>query len=228
LELKQNIRLCVDAVVFGYTAKESISVLLIKRTIPPFMHRWALPGGFVLDGETLEEAVTRELQTEAGVHINYLEQLYTFGRPERDPRGRIVSVAYFGLVNPTNFKLAASSDAEDARWFDIKKLPDLAFDHAEVVETAVKRLRTKIRYEPIGFELLDQKFPISDLEKLYETVLDRPIDRRNFQKKMNHFGILMGHNEKQKHPSAGRPAKLYSFNEEQYFKLKQEGIIFEI
>ena len=182
----------------------------------------------MLNGETLEDAVTRELLTEAGVHINYLEQLYTFGRPERDPRGRIISIAYFGLVNPTNFKLAASSDAEDARWFDIKNLPALAFDHSEIVNTAVKRLRNKIRYEPIGFELLDKKFPISDLEKLYETVLDRPIDRRNFQKKMNHFGILMGHNEKQKHPSAGRPAKLYSFNEERYFQLKQEGIMFEI
>ena len=214
--------------VFGYTAEKSISVLLIKRTIEPFIHDWALPGGFVLNGETLEDAVTRELLTEAGVHINYLEQLYTFGRPERDPRGRIISIAYFGLVNPTNFKLAASSDAEDARWFDIKNLPALAFDHGEIVATAVKRLRNKIRYEPIGFELLDKKFPISDLEKLYETVLDRPIDRRNFQKKMNHFGILMGHNEKQKHPSAGRPAKLYSFNEERYFQLKQEGIMFEI
>lgn len=225
---RQDIRLCVDAVVFGYTAEKSISVLLIKRTIEPFIHDWALPGGFVLNGETLEDAVTRELLTEAGVHINYLEQLYTFGRPERDPRGRIISIAYFGLVNPTNFKLAASSDAEDARWFDIKSLPALAFDHGEIVATAVKRLRNKIRYEPIGFELLDKKFPISDLEKLYETVLDRPIDRRNFQKKMNHFGILMGHNEKQKHPSAGRPAKLYSFNEERYFQLKQEGIMFEI
>lgn len=225
---RQDIRLCVDAVVFGYTAEKSISVLLIKRTIEPFIHDWALPGGFVLNGETLEDAVTRELLTEAGVHINYLEQLYTFGRPERDPRGRIISIAYFGLVNPTNFKLAASSDAEDARWFDIKQLPALAFDHGEIVSTAVKRLRNKIRYEPIGFELLDKKFPISDLEKLYETVLDRPIDRRNFQKKMNHFGILMGHNEKQKHPSAGRPAKLYSFNEERYFQLKQEGIMFEI
>jgi 8-oxo-dGTP diphosphatase len=225
---RQDIRLCVDAVVFGYTAKESISVLLIKRTIEPFIHDWALPGGFVLNGETLEDAVTRELLTEAGVHINYLEQLYTFGRPERDPRGRIISIAFFGLVNPTNFKLAASSDAEDARWFDIKHLPALAFDHGEIVSTAVKRLRNKIRYEPIGFELLDKKFPISDLEKLYETVLDRPIDRRNFQKKMNHFGILMEHNEKLKHPSAGRPAKLYSFNEERYFQLKQEGIMFEI
>ena len=228
MEPRQDIRLCVDAVVFGYTAKGSISVLLIKRTIEPFIHRWALPGGFVLNGETLEDAVTRELLTEAGVHINYLEQLYTFGQPARDPRGRIISIAYFGLVNPTNFKLAASSDAEDASWFDIKNLPALAFDHADIVATAVKRLRAKIRYEPIGFELLDQKFPISDLEKLYETVLDRPIDRRNFQKKMNHFGILKGHNEKQKHASAGRPAKLYSFNEERYFQLKQEGITFEI
>ncbi|HVI46311.1 MAG TPA: NUDIX domain-containing protein [Chitinophaga sp.] len=228
MPVKQNIRLTVDAVVFGYIPKEGIVVLLIKRTIDPYMHSWALPGGFVLDNESLESAVTRELLTEAGVNINYLEQLYTFGLPERDPRGRVVSIAYFGLVNPTNFKLAASSDAEDASWFNIKELPSLAFDHAAIINVAVQRLRNKIRYEPIGFELLDKKFPITDLEKLYETLLDRPIDRRNFQKKINHLGILIAHSEKQKQVSQGRPAKLYSFDEQQYFKLKKEGMMFEI
>lgn len=214
--------------MFGYTARESISVLLIKRTIEPFLHSWALPGGFVRDHESLEEAVTRELQTESGVHINYLEQLYTFGQPPRDPRGRVVSVAHFALVNPTNFKLAASSDAEDAGWFNIKELPALAFDHADIIAEAVKRLRGKIRYQPIGFELLDKKFPIADLEKLYETLLDRPIDRRNFQKKMNHLGILIAHNETQKQLSQGRPAKLFSFNEKRYFQLMKDGIAFEV
>ncbi|GEP92974.1 8-oxo-dGTP diphosphatase [Chitinophaga terrae (ex Kim and Jung 2007)] len=226
--IKQNIQLTVDAVVFGYKPKEGIEVLLIKRTIPPFLHSWALPGGFVLDDESLEEAVTRELETESGVRINYLEQLYTFGDAGRDPRGRIVSVAYFGLVNPTNFKLAASTDAEDADWFNIKELPELAFDHQNIINVAIQRLRNKIRYEPIGFELLDKKFPIADLEKLYETLLDRPIDRRNFQKKINHLGILISHNEKQKQISQGRPAKLFSFDEERYFKLKNEGMVFEI
>ncbi len=214
--------------VFGYIPREGIVVLLIKRTIEPFMHTWALPGGFVHDNESLENAVTRELLTEAGVNINYLEQLYSFGQPQRDPRGRVVSVAYFGLVNPTNFKLAASSDAEDASWFNIKDLPALAFDHADIIDLAVKRLRNKIRYEPIGFELLDKKFPIADLEKLYETLLDRPIDRRNFQKKIHHLGILIAHNEKQKQVSQGRPAKLFSFDESRYFQLKKEGIAFEI
>lgn len=228
MPIKQNIRLTVDAVVFGYIPKEGIVVLLIKRTIQPYLHSWALPGGFVLDEESLEEAVTRELLTEAGVNINYLEQLYTFGLPGRDPRGRVVSIAHFGLVNPTNFKLAASSDAEDASWFNIKDLPSLAFDHATIINVAVQRLRSKIRYEPIGFELLDKKFPIADLEKLYETLLDRPIDRRNFQKKINHLGILIAHNEKQKQVSQGRPANLFSFDEARYFKLKKEGMTFEI
>ncbi|MBV7528561.1 8-oxo-dGTP diphosphatase [Chitinophaga jiangningensis] len=228
MAIRQQIKLTVDAVVFGYIPKEGIVVLLIKRTIEPFLHSWALPGGFVRDEESLEHAVTRELLTEAGVNINYLEQLYTFGMPNRDPRGRVVSIAYFGLVNPTNFKLAASSDAEDASWFNIKDLPDLAFDHATIINLAVGRLRNKIRYEPIGFELLDKKFPIADLEKLYETLLDRPIDRRNFQKKINHLGILIAHNEKQKQVSQGRPAKLFSFNEEKYFQLKKDGMAFEI
>lgn len=218
----------MDAVVFGYTAREHISVLLIKRTIPPFHHSWALPGGFVKDNESLEEAVTRKLLNEASVNINYLEQLYTFGLPQRDPRGRVVSVAYFGLVNPTNFKLSVSTEVEDVQWFNIKELPDLAFDHADIIDLAVRRLRTKIRYEPIGFELLDKKFPIVDLEKLYETLLDRSIDRRNFRKKIAHLGILIDLEEKQKQPSQGRPAALFSFNEKEYFRLKQEGISFEI
>jgi 8-oxo-dGTP diphosphatase len=228
LAIQQNIQLSVDAVVFGYTARESISVLLIKRTIDPYLHTWALPGGFVEDDESLEEAVTRKLLNEAGVHINYLEQLYTFGLPRRDPRGRVVSVAYFGLVNPTNFKLSTTADAEDVGWFNIKELPPLAFDHDHIIGEAVKRLRSKIRYQPIGFELLDKKFPIADLEKLYETLLDRPIDRRNFQKKMNHLGILIAHNETQKQLSQGRPAKLFSFDEKRYFQLIEEGIAFEV
>ena len=202
--------------------------MLIKRTIEPYLHSWALPGGFVLDEEALEEAVTRELLTEAGVNINYLEQLYTFGLPGRDPRGRVVSIAYFGLVNPTNFKLAASSDAEDAKWFNIKDLPALAFDHATIIDIAVQRLRSKIRYEPIGFELLDNKFPIADLEKLYITLLDREIDRRNFYKKMMALDILDETNEYAKSDGKGRPSKMYQFNKKRYQELVKEGINFEI
>ena len=180
--MKQAIRLTVDAVVFGYE-EGNISVLLIQRKYEPFKGKWAIPGGFVLNHESLEEAVERELHEETGVQINYLEQLYTFGAKDRDPRGRVVSVAYFGLVRPDAFHIAASTDAEKAQWFNIKELPELSFDHQAILDMAIQRLQGKITYEPIGFELLDSKFPFSDLEKLYTTLLDRAIDRRNFRKK---------------------------------------------
>jgi 8-oxo-dGTP diphosphatase len=164
--MKNKIKLTVDAVVFGYESG-NISVLLVRRKYQPFKNEWAIPGGFVLENENLEEAVQRELSEETGVKINYLEQLYTFGDLGRDPRGRVVSVAYFGLVKPNAFRLQASTDAKKAEWFDIKKLPKLAFDHKKILKIAIDRLQGKITYEPIGFELLDKKFPFSDLEKLY-------------------------------------------------------------
>lgn len=180
---KQSIKLSVDAVVFGYE-EGNISVLLIKRKYEPFKGEWAIPGGFVLNEESLEEAVERELHEETGIKINYLEQLYTFGKPNRDPRSRVVSVAYFGLVRPNAFKIFASTDAEQVRWFSINELPKLSFDHKEILKVAIERLQGKITYEPIGFELLDKKFPFSDLEKLYTTLLGRDIDRRNFRRKL--------------------------------------------
>jgi 8-oxo-dGTP diphosphatase len=224
----QNIRVSVDAVVFGYTSGEGLSILLIKRKIPPFKGSWALPGGLVLNEESLESAVERELEEEAGVKINYLEQLYTFGFPGRDPRNRVLSIAYFGLVRPSAFRLKADTDAEAAEWFSIKELPTLAFDHKEIVNKAIKRLKAKITYEPIGFELLDKKFPFSELEKLYSTVLDRQVDRRNFKKKIMKFGFLIETNEKQKLPGSGRPGNLFKFDEKRYFTLVKEGINFEV
>lgn len=222
----QSIKLSVDAVVFGYE-KGEISVLLIKRKYEPFKGKWAIPGGFVLNSESLEEAVERELQEETGVKINYLEQLYTFGKPSRDPRGRVVSVAYFGLVRPNTFKIFASTDAEEVAWFNINELPELAFDHKEILRIAIERLQGKITYEPIGFELLDKKFPFSDLEKLYTTLLGREIDRRNFRKKIIGLNVLDELDEKFSKGS-GRPANLFQFNQKRYFQLKEEGIIFEI
>lgn len=223
---KQSIKLTVDAVVFGYE-EGNISVLLIQRKYEPFKGKWAIPGGFVLDDESLEEAVERELHEETGIKINYLEQLYTFGKPNRDPRGRVVSVAYFGLVRPNAFKIFASTDAEQVQWFNINELPKLSFDHKVILETAIKRLQGKITYEPIGFELLDKKFPFSDLEKLYTTLLGRAIDRRNFRKKIVGLNVLDELNEKVSKGS-GRPANLFQFNQKRYFQLKKEGIIFEI
>lgn len=224
--MENTIQLTVDAVVFGYESG-NISVLLVKRKYKPYQGSWALPGGFVLENENLEQAVERELSEETGVKINYLEQLYTFGDLNRDPRGRVVSVTYFGLVKPNAFKLTASTDAQKAEWFNIQRLPKLAFDHKKIIKIAIERLQSKITYEPLGFELLDKKFPFSDLEKLYTTLLGREIDRRNFKKKITSLKVLDTLEEKVS-IGPGRPASLFSFNKKRYFQLKKEGIIFEI
>jgi 8-oxo-dGTP diphosphatase len=224
-----NIKVAVDAIVFGYSKNEGVSVLLIQRKYEPFKNQWAIPGGFVLEEESLEEAVRRELSEETGIEVNYLEQLYTFGDPNRDPRQRIISVAYFALVKSLRFQqLKASTDAENAQWFNIKSLPKLAFDHHQILNTAIERVRTKVRYQPIGFELLEKKFPFADLEKLYITLLGREIDRRNFSKKMLALGILDETNELAKGEGKGRPSKMYQFNKKRYQQLLKEGINFEI
>ncbi|AXY76714.1 NUDIX hydrolase [Paraflavitalea soli] len=226
---EQHIKVAVDAVVFGYSKHEGVSVLLIQRKYPPFQNSWAIPGGFVLEGESLEAAVRRELQEETGIEVNYLEQLYTFGDPGRDPRQRIISIAYFALVQSAQFQqLKASTDAEHAQWFGIKQLPELAFDHLDILKVAIERIRAKIRYQPIGFELLDKVFPFADLEHLYMTLLDRDIDRRNFSRKMLALGILDETNEYAKPEGKGRPSKMYRFNEQRYQQLEKEGMNFEV
>ncbi|WP_295719916.1 NUDIX domain-containing protein [Mucilaginibacter sp.] len=224
----QDIKVAVDAVVFGYTSKEGLSVLLIKRNIDPFKNNWALPGGLVGNNESLEDAVQRELKEETGISINYLEQLYSFGKPGRDPRNRVISITYYGLVKPEAFEIHAATDAAEAAWFNIKKIPPLAFDHDSIIIAAHKRLKSKILYQPVGFELLEEKFPFSELEKLYMAVLDRDIDRRNFKKKVIKFGFLEETAEKQVLEGAGRPGNLFSFNKDKYFQLQKEGINFEI
>lgn len=225
--MKQDIKVAVDAVVFGYDQENGVSVLLIKRKNEPFQKMWALPGGLVLTGESPDDAVKRELEEETGIDVNYLEQLYTFGDPTRDPRNQAISVSYFGLVRPQDFQLLARSDAEDVAWFNIKKLPRLAFDHKKIIDVAVKRLRGKLKYEPVGFELLDKSFPFSDLEKLYQTLLDQDLDRRNFKKKIMSLGILEELNETLQRGS-GRPARLFRFNRKKYFELKEKGYNFDI
>lgn len=224
--MSAQIQLAVDAVVFGY-AEQELKLLLIRRNIPPFEGEWALPGGRVLTGESLEMAVERELREETGVEIKYLEQLYTFGAPDRDPRNRVVSVAYFALVNPNQFELVAATDAAAAQWFPCRQLPALAFDHGQIVEYALKRLRAKLSYEPIGLNLLEADFLFSDLEKLYESILDRRIDRRNFRKRFLSFGILtettLRHSGQK-----GRPGALFRFDKGRYEALKAKGFIFEI
>lgn len=223
----QAIKLTVDAVIFGYDPDEGVSVLLIKRKYPPFQQSWALPGGFVKNDESLENALQRELKEESGIDVGYFEQLYTFGTPDRDPRSRVVSVAYYGLVRPKDYQLSAQTDAQDVAWFNIQKLPRLAFDHKQIVATALKRLRGKLAYEPVGFELLDKKFPFSDLEKLYHILLDQDLDRRNFKKKIMSYGFVEELEESVQR-GAGRPARLYQFHKKKYFELKEKGYNFDL
>lgn len=223
------IKVAVDAIVFGYSKQDGVSVLLIQRKYEPYKNSWAIPGGFVLENESLEEAVKRELVEETGITVNYLEQLYTFGEPKRDPRQRIIAVAYFGLVKASQYQeLKASTDAENAKWFSIKKLPALAFDHKQILQVAIERLRAKVRYQPVGFELLDKKFPFSDLEKLYTALLDKEINRRNFSKKILSFDFLEETGELSKSEGKGRPSKMYQFNQKRYKELLKEGFHFEI
>jgi 8-oxo-dGTP diphosphatase len=214
----------VDCVVFGYDEGE-LKVLLIERGLEPFKGCWALPGGFVQMDETLDEAARRELAEEAGLKNVFLEQLYTFGALNRDPRERIVSVAYYSLVKLASTR--AATDAADACWFPISKVPKLAFDHAEILEMALARLKGKVRYQPIGFELLPPKFTLSQLQHLYEAVLGTELDKRNFRKKVLGFGLLAPLRETQ---MAGRhrPAQLFQFNADKYEKLKKRGFNFEV
>ena len=216
----------VDAVVFGYDDAD-LKVLLIQRDGAPYRGRWALPGGFVNINEGLEDAVRRELEEETGITRLYLEQLYTFGEPKRDPRERIISVAYYALVKLVDHSVRAASDARNVAWFPVADLPQLAFDHEEILDVALRRLKAKIRYEPIGFELLPQKFPLSELQRLYETIIEQPLDKRNFRKKILSMGLLADTEEIQQ-DVAHRAARLYRFDEPAYRRLKKAGFNFEL
>jgi len=218
--------LTVDCVVFGFDEGE-LKVLLIERGIEPFKGKWALPGGFVRVEETLDEAARRELAEEAGLTNVFLEQLYTFAEVDRDPRERVVSVAYYALVKLADFKTKAATDTADARWFPISKTPKLAFDHADILAIGLARLKGKVRYQPIGFELLPPRFTLSELQHLYEAILETELDKRNFRKKVLGFGLLVPLKETQ---MAGRhrPAQLFRFDADKYEKLKKRGFNFDM
>ncbi len=218
--------LTVDCVVFGFDETD-LKVLLIERGLEPFKGRWALPGGFVRVHETLDAAARRELQEEAGLSNVFLEQLYTFGTVDRDPRERVVSVAYYALVKLSDHAAKAATDAANARWYPVSRVPRLAFDHGEILQTAVARLKGKVRYQPIGFELLPPKFTLSQLQHLYEAVLGVNLDKRNFRKKVLSFGLLVPLKETQM-VGRHRPAQLFRFDQKRYAHLRGRGFNFEL
>jgi 8-oxo-dGTP diphosphatase len=218
--------LTVDCVVFGLD-DEDLKVLLIQRDAPPFEGRWALPGGFVQMDETLEESALRELQEETGIENVFLEQLYTIGAIERDPRERVVTVAYYALVKLSDHRVQAATDARNAAWFAVHDVPRLAFDHQTILRMAHERLRGKVRYQPLGFELLPTKFTLRQIQHLYEVVLDRPLDKRNFRKKILSMGILIELDEVET-DVAHRAARLYKFDSKTYRRLTKHGFNFEL
>ena len=216
--------LTVDCVVFGLDEND-LKVLLIQRKLPPFAHAWALPGGFVRVDETLDEAARRELQEEAGVRDLYLEQLYTFGAIDRDPRERVVTVAYYALAKLSDHGIRAATDAMGVGWFALDDLPKLAFDHAEIVDAARERLRGKVRYAPIGFELLPPRFSLTQLQRLYEIVLGTELDKRNFRKKILSMDLLVETDELEQ-GVRHRAARLYKFDRRKYDRLAKHGFEF--
>jgi 8-oxo-dGTP diphosphatase len=238
--------LTVDPVILGFDAEDGVlRVLLIKRANPPFEGHWAIPGGFVQvadsddQGESLDDAAKRELEEETGIKVAYLEQLYTFGAPRRDPRGRVISVAYVALVRQKDYSVTAGSDAAEARWFAVSEALDgepeldfggLAFDHRSILKMAILRIQGKVRYTPIGFHLLPQRFTMRQLQKLYEALLLRRLDNSNFAKKVERVLVKTGIMVKTKRFQTGqhRPAPLYRFDKQAYEKALREKFNFEI
>ena len=215
----------VDCVVFGLDEGD-LKVLLIQRGLEPYLGGWALPGGFIKMDEALDESAIRELLEETGVKDLYLEQLYTFGDPGRDPRERVITVAYYAIVNLFKHPVQADTDAHNAGWFSLDKLPELAFDHQKILTMAHKRLRGKVRYQPIGFEFLPQKFSLTQLQRLYEVILGRALDKRNFRKKIQASGLLVALDEHETDVPR-RAAQLFSFDKTAYDSLNETGVNLE-
>jgi 8-oxo-dGTP diphosphatase len=213
--------LAVDCVVFGLDETD-LKVLLIQRKIPPHQHAWALPGGFVRLDETVEAAARRELEEEAGVTDVFLEQLYTFSALNRDPRERVVTVAHYALAKLSDHRIRAATDAMGVGWFSLDDLPKLAFDHQEIVTTAHERLRGKVRYAPVGFELLPPRFSLTQLQRLYEIILGTDLDKRNFRKKILSMELLVETDEYEQ-GVRHRAARLYKFDRRRYDRLTKQG-----
>ena len=212
-----------DCVIFGFDGSE-LQVLLIERGIEPFKGKWAFPGGFLNMDETAGEGAMRELKEETGLENAYIEQFNTYSEPGRDPRERVITIAHYALVRIQEVK--GGDDAAKAQWFPIDEVPQLAFDHDKILRDAMRKLRERIHFEPIGFELLPEKFTMRELQILYESILGVKFDRRNFAKKMMHYELLNQLDETVR-PTAKRDALLYSFNKDNYELFKKKGFQME-
>ena len=197
----------VDILIFTIHDND-LKVLLIRRAMEPFEGQWALPGGFVGMGESLRRAAWRELREETGVHAAFLEQLGAFGHPDRDPRERVITVAYYALVPFARLDIQAASDAKEARLFGMDELPDLAFDHSKILRRARERLQDKMEDPVIALQLVPEKFTLSELQRVHELILGEPLDKRNFRKKVQGLELIESTGE-QKRTGPHRPAKLY-------------------
>jgi 8-oxo-dGTP diphosphatase len=215
-------KVTVDIVIFTIQSS-TLKVLLVKRRIPPFAGQFAIPGGFIHEDENLEQAALRELKEETGVADLYLEQLYSFGDVDRDPRGRVITVAYFALISADR-QLKAGSDAAEAKWWAMDDLPPLAFDHAKILNYALERLRNKLEYTTVGFQLLPEKFTLTELQEVYEAILGKKLDKRNFRRKMSLLKILKPTMDFRR--GGRRPARLFRFVAARFEKLKDKGILF--
>ncbi len=212
-----------DCVIFGFDGN-GLKVLLVERGIEPYKGKWAFPGGFLRITESAEQGALRELREETGLTGAYIKQFHTFSEPDRDPRERVITIAYYALVKLQDVK--GGDDAARAQWWAMSDVPSLAFDHDMILRMALQELRRQIHFEPIGFELLPEKFTMSALQQLYEAILDVKFDRRNFYKKMLHLGLLTQLDETDNEPGK-RNAFLYRFNRSSYEEMKRKGFRLE-
>lgn len=214
--------LTVDCVIFGYDGIE-LKVALIERKKPPFAGNWALPGGFLIGNETVEQAAYRELQEETGIHDVYLEQFHVFSKPDRDPRGHVITIAFFALIASDKIELVATEDAASAQWFSAYKLPKLAFDHDNIYTKALESLRIAITIKPLVFKLLPKYFTLTMLQNLHEQILGTLIDKRNFRKKILKDDFIQ-ETKKTTQGAQHRPARLYKFNKVRYLKNQKNKV----
>lgn len=218
--------LSIDCLIFGFR-NEALDILLIKHGEGISKGMWALPGGWIQYNESVDDAANRILNSLTGVSNIYLEQLRSFGSIGRYPTKRVITIAYYALVNADNYKLNPGFTASDAQWFNIQQVPNLPYDHNEILSFGFTHLKHKVRHEPIGFNLLPKKFTLHQIQKLYEAILETELDKPNFRRKLLNMNLLVPCEEKQKDVSH-RAANLYRFDKKIYDKLREKGFSFEL